>query len=275
MAATTAVISDGVALRAMTVADLPAAHAMSVEMRWPHRALDWELALRHAEGLVAERDGQVVGTGLRWRWGPQQILLADSVWNEMAFGPTIVAMTDKENDVMAATTAVISDGVALRAMTVDRPARRPRDERRDALAAPRAGLGAGLAPRRRSCRRARRSGRWHRAALALGAAARDDRPGHRLARLPGPAHRPSADDGAAARAGRLQRAAAGHQRRPRPVRTPGLRAHRRDPPAPGRRPARAADRAEPRPPPAPGHRRRPTGAACTGCRRARHAPRRR
>ena len=41
-------------------------------MRWPHRALDWELALRHAEGLVAERDGQVVGTGLRWRWGPQQ-----------------------------------------------------------------------------------------------------------------------------------------------------------------------------------------------------------
>ena len=73
MAATTAaVISDGVALRAMTAADLPAAHALSTEMRWPHRPVDWELALRHAEGLVAERDGQIVGTGLRWRWGPQQ-----------------------------------------------------------------------------------------------------------------------------------------------------------------------------------------------------------
>ena len=73
MAATTAaVISDGVALRAMTAADLPAAHGLSAEMRWPHRPVDWELALRHAEGLVAERDGQVVGTGLRWRWGPQQ-----------------------------------------------------------------------------------------------------------------------------------------------------------------------------------------------------------
>ena len=72
MAATTAVISDGVALREMTVDDLPAAHAMSVEMRWPPRALDWERVVRHAEGLVAERDGQVVGTGLRWRWGPQQ-----------------------------------------------------------------------------------------------------------------------------------------------------------------------------------------------------------
>ena len=55
----------------MTAADLPAAHALSAEMRWPHRPVDWELALRHAEGLVAERDGQVVGTGLRWRWGPQ------------------------------------------------------------------------------------------------------------------------------------------------------------------------------------------------------------
>jgi predicted N-acetyltransferase YhbS len=73
MAATTAaVISDGVALRAMTAADLPAAHALSTEMRWPHRPVDWALALRHAEGLVAERDGQIVGTGLRWRWGPQQ-----------------------------------------------------------------------------------------------------------------------------------------------------------------------------------------------------------
>ncbi len=39
------------------------------ELRWPHRPSDWELAFRHGEGLVAERDGQVVGTALRWRWG--------------------------------------------------------------------------------------------------------------------------------------------------------------------------------------------------------------
>ena len=30
----------------------------------------------------------------------------DFGWHEVAFGPTIVAMTDKENDVMAATTAL-------------------------------------------------------------------------------------------------------------------------------------------------------------------------
>ena len=36
---------------------------------------DWEQALRHGEGLVAERDGKVVGTGLRWRWGPRHATL--------------------------------------------------------------------------------------------------------------------------------------------------------------------------------------------------------
>jgi predicted N-acetyltransferase YhbS len=55
----------------MTEADLAAAHALTIELRWPHRASDWESAFRHGEGLVAERDGRVVGTGLRWRWGEQ------------------------------------------------------------------------------------------------------------------------------------------------------------------------------------------------------------
>lgn len=72
MAATTAALgTDGVALRAMTTADLPAAHALTDELRWPHRPADWDQAFRHAEGLVAVRDGQIVGTGLRWRWGPK------------------------------------------------------------------------------------------------------------------------------------------------------------------------------------------------------------
>jgi ribosomal protein S18 acetylase RimI-like enzyme len=69
VAATTANASDGVALRAMTSADLSAAHALTVEMRWPHRRVDWEQAFGHSEGLVAVRDGQIVGTGLRSRWG--------------------------------------------------------------------------------------------------------------------------------------------------------------------------------------------------------------
>jgi ribosomal protein S18 acetylase RimI-like enzyme len=71
MVAITAPVSDGVSLRAMTAADLGAAHALTADLRWPHRPADWEQAFRHCEGFVAERDGQVVGTGLRWRWGPR------------------------------------------------------------------------------------------------------------------------------------------------------------------------------------------------------------
>ncbi len=71
MGAIDAPVSDGVALRAMTSADLVAAQALTAEQRWPHRPADWEQAFRHGEGLVAVRDGQVVGTGLRWRWGPR------------------------------------------------------------------------------------------------------------------------------------------------------------------------------------------------------------
>jgi predicted N-acetyltransferase YhbS len=75
MGAIAAPVSDGVALRAMTADDLAAAHSLTDELRWPHRPADWEQAFRHGEGLVAERDGQVVGTGLRWRWGPRHATL--------------------------------------------------------------------------------------------------------------------------------------------------------------------------------------------------------
>lgn len=61
---------DGVLLRPMTEADLPAAHALTDALRWPHRLTDWAQALRHAQGLVAVRDGRVVGTVLRFEWGP-------------------------------------------------------------------------------------------------------------------------------------------------------------------------------------------------------------
>lgn len=71
MGASAAPVSDGVALRPMTAADLDAAHALTADLRWPHRLVDWEHAFQHAEGFVAERDGQVVGTALRWRWGPR------------------------------------------------------------------------------------------------------------------------------------------------------------------------------------------------------------
>ena len=60
---------DGVVLRPMTAADLPHAHALSAELRWPHRPADWEQVFAHADGIAVERDGEIVATGLRWLWG--------------------------------------------------------------------------------------------------------------------------------------------------------------------------------------------------------------
>jgi len=66
---------DGVSLRPFRSTDLAAAHALSEEVRWPHRLTDWEFVLQLGDGIVAERDGEVIGTALAWRWGPRHATL--------------------------------------------------------------------------------------------------------------------------------------------------------------------------------------------------------
>lgn len=68
-AVTPAASADGVVLRAMRVDDLEAAHALSLAVHWPHRLADWQAAFAQGSGLVAERDGDLVGTTLIWLWG--------------------------------------------------------------------------------------------------------------------------------------------------------------------------------------------------------------
>ena len=56
-------------LRRMTATDLPAAHTLSSQERWPHRIEDWEMLLSLGFGYVVERDGEVVGTAMAWLYG--------------------------------------------------------------------------------------------------------------------------------------------------------------------------------------------------------------
>lgn len=83
-------VDDGVTLRPMTADDLPAAHALSDELRWPHRLADWEQALRHGEGRVAVRDGEIVGTALRFRWGERHatvgLVIVKPAWQGRRIG---------------------------------------------------------------------------------------------------------------------------------------------------------------------------------------------
>lgn len=75
MSPTGALTEPAISLRPMTPDDLPAAHALSDELRWPHRLADWEQALRHGEGFVALVEGALVGTALRFDWGPAHATL--------------------------------------------------------------------------------------------------------------------------------------------------------------------------------------------------------
>jgi hypothetical protein len=38
-------------------------------LNWPHRIEDWQFALSLGQGVVAERDGKVLGTALSWQFG--------------------------------------------------------------------------------------------------------------------------------------------------------------------------------------------------------------
>lgn len=55
--------------RTVTAADMPAAHALSVHLKWPHREEDWAMVQRTSEGFVAEHDGQLVGVAFACHQG--------------------------------------------------------------------------------------------------------------------------------------------------------------------------------------------------------------
>lgn len=62
-----------VSYRRMTEADVPAAHQLSLAVRWPHRIEDWQFVQALGAGYVAEIDSPegplMVGTALCWSHG--------------------------------------------------------------------------------------------------------------------------------------------------------------------------------------------------------------
>lgn len=62
-------VANDVQYRPMHHDDLPRAHQLSVEVKWPHRLEDWQFVHELGLGYVAEREGEVVGSALCWKFG--------------------------------------------------------------------------------------------------------------------------------------------------------------------------------------------------------------
>ncbi|WLE62974.1 GNAT family N-acetyltransferase [Burkholderia plantarii] len=52
--------------RPLAETDLPAAHRLSVAVKWPHRPDDWRFVHQLGRGFVAEDESGVIGTALGW-----------------------------------------------------------------------------------------------------------------------------------------------------------------------------------------------------------------
>lgn len=85
----TAPIEEGVNYRTMQADDLDAAWSLSMDQHWPHRSVDWQDAFSLGDGVVAEVDGQLVGTALRWRWGGNHATVGLVIVSELMRGRRI------------------------------------------------------------------------------------------------------------------------------------------------------------------------------------------
>lgn len=62
-------LKKAVQMRGMTPDDLSAAHSLSREQQWPHREKDWVRMLELGHGVVAESEGEMIGTTMWWPYG--------------------------------------------------------------------------------------------------------------------------------------------------------------------------------------------------------------
>jgi predicted N-acetyltransferase YhbS len=92
--------ASAIAYRPMIENDLRAAHALSQDVRWPHRLEDWEFVYRLGTGFVAELDGAVIGTGLLWKQGRQHgslgMIIVSSQHQGMGIGRKLMNLVLEE-----------------------------------------------------------------------------------------------------------------------------------------------------------------------------------
>lgn len=81
--------------RAMTAADVPSAHALSVQLKWPHRLEDWAMLQRIAQGFVVEDQGRLIGTAFTCGQGNYAtigLVIVDNEYQGQGIGRRLMEM---------------------------------------------------------------------------------------------------------------------------------------------------------------------------------------
>ncbi|HEY1149963.1 MAG TPA: GNAT family N-acetyltransferase [Pseudoduganella sp.] len=85
----------------MTEADVPAAHQLSLAVRWPHRLEDWQFVQRLGAGYVAEAEGPdgqpvITGTALCWSHGTEfasiGMVIVSPDWQGQGIGKKLMSL---------------------------------------------------------------------------------------------------------------------------------------------------------------------------------------
>lgn len=90
--------------RPMLESDLPAAHRLSQAVAWPYRPDDLHFLYRLGSGVVAEREGEVLGTALCWMYGE----------NHASLGMVIVAAQAQGNGIGRALMTLLLETIGAR-----------------------------------------------------------------------------------------------------------------------------------------------------------------
>jgi GNAT superfamily N-acetyltransferase len=95
-------VNERITYRPFTSDDITAAHALTVELKWPHRADDWRFVVQAGAGFVAQTPEGVIGTALYWTYGTERaslgMVIVSPAWQGRGIGKKLMELVLEQLD---------------------------------------------------------------------------------------------------------------------------------------------------------------------------------